>query len=436
MLWIRNLRDRDLRLTSAIADPNAAGRSASGIGAAVVPLLALSFFINFVDRGTLATAAPFMKDQLQLSSTQIGVLFSAFSWSYVPAQILAGWMAERLNPYRTLAMGLALWSAATAASGLATGFLTLLVLRIILGLGESAAFPSGAKLLAQHLPSHKLGSANGLIAAGMGLGPAFATFVGGLLMAGIGWRMVFILFGLASLAWLAPWHACTRRASALAGKQPGGSGPPLRSLIRRKELWGACLGHFCANYAFYFVVSWLPLYLVKERGLSVAHMAKIGGLIFLVFAASSFLAGQLSDRWVRGGASTSRVRKTCVISAHLGTAASLGAAAIGSVNVSVASLFCAAVAFGLGTQSVYAIGQTLAGPQLAGRWIGIQSSVGNLAGIVGPLITGAVVDRSGQYYWAFIITAAVAITGIVGWGALITKVETLKWKTVPVARCL
>ena len=162
----------------------------TAIGPAVVPLIAVVLFINYVDRGNLATAAPLMKDELGLSSTQIGVLLSAFFWSYVPAQILAGWLAERINPYRTLALGLALWSIATALSGVATGFVTLIGLRVLLGLGESAAFPCSSKLLAQHLPSHKLGAANGLIGVGMALGPAIGTFGGGLLIAQIGWRDV------------------------------------------------------------------------------------------------------------------------------------------------------------------------------------------------------------------------------------------------------
>jgi MFS family permease len=122
------------------------------------------------------------------------------------------------------------------------------------------------------------------------------------------------------------------------------------------------------------------------------------------------------------------VRKTVIIVAHVIMAASLVAAAIGDVTVSVTSLFCAAVAFGLNTPTLYAIGQTLAGPRVAGKWIGIQNCLANLAGIVAPIITGLVVDRTGQYYWAFIIAAAMATTGIVGWGLLIRKVTPLDWQ--------
>jgi len=135
-----------------------------GIGASVVPLLAIAIFINYVDRGNLATAAPLMKNELGLSATQLGLLLSMFFWSYTPCQILAGWLAEKITATRVLAIGLAIWSLATAVTGLVSGFAALLALRLLLGVGESAAFPCSSKLLARHLPQHRLGSANGAIA--------------------------------------------------------------------------------------------------------------------------------------------------------------------------------------------------------------------------------------------------------------------------------
>src|ERR1700722_1829573 len=144
----------------------------AGMGTGVVTLLALAIFINYVDRGNLATAAPLMKDELHLTASQLGLLFSAFYWTYIPGQIFAGWLAERINAYRTLALGVAVWSLATAASGLATGFAVLITLRLVLGIGESAGFPCSSKLFAWHLPPHQLGLANGAIATGLALGPA------------------------------------------------------------------------------------------------------------------------------------------------------------------------------------------------------------------------------------------------------------------------
>ena len=398
----------------------------AAFGSTVVPLLALAIFINYVDRGNLATAAPLIKDQLQLSNTQIGLLLSAFFWSYVPGQLLAGWLAEHLNPYRTLGVGVAIWSISTAASGIATGFLSLIALRILLGLGESAAYPCISKLLARQLALDRLGAANGLIMSGQAVGPAFGTFVGGMLIAQFGWRSVFVLFGLASLLWLIPWYLSTRRDSmefSATLREPAASFP---SILRRREIWGASLGQFCTAYAFFFLVSWLPLYLVKERGLSVEQMAKLGGLIYLVYAASSLSVGWLADRWIRAGASVNRARKTVMILGPLVMAASLAAAAVGNLLASEIALFCAGLAFGT-LPNQFAIGQTLAGHRNAGKWIGIQNALGNTAGIIAPVITGLIVDRTGHYYWAFVVAACVVAAGIIGWGLMIETVAPLNW---------
>jgi MFS family permease len=304
---------------SAVTEAIAPART--GMGAGVVTLLAIAVFINYVDRGNLATAAPLMTDELHLSGSQLGLLFSAFFWTYIPSQNLAGWLAERINAYRTLALGLLIWSLATAASGFATTFAVLIALRLVLGIGESAAFPCSSKLLARHLPLHKLGVANGAIATGLALGPAFGTFAGGMLMAQLGWRAIFLLFGLASLLWLVPWLTVTREASLRSESTLHDDEPSFRALLSRRELWGASLGHFSSNYAFYFVISWLPTYLVKSRGFTVPEMATLGGAIYFMYAASTQICGWASDFWMRRGASANRVRKTLIVTSQLGVAA-------------------------------------------------------------------------------------------------------------------
>ena len=143
------------------------GEVGGGISARVVALLTLAAFINYVDRGNLATAGPLIRDQFDLSNTQLGLLLSAFFWSYTPAQLPAGWLAERLDARRVLAVGLAVWGAATALTGLATGFAMLLVLRVMLGLGESVMYPASFKILAQEAHEGQRGRANGFLAAGL-----------------------------------------------------------------------------------------------------------------------------------------------------------------------------------------------------------------------------------------------------------------------------
>ena len=397
------------------------------LGRAVVPLLALAVLINYVDRGNLATAAPLMKGELHLSSTQIGILVSAFFWSYVPSHALVSWLIERINAYRTLALGLALWGLATAASGFATGFVSLLILRILLGVGESAAFPCSSKLLAQHIAPDKLGAANGMITTGLALGPAIGTFFGGILMAATGWRPVFLFFGLASLLWLWPWLATTGQASVAATRNRDGPAPSVWTILRRWEAIGATLGQFCGNYAIYFVISWLPLYLVKSRGFSMTEMAELSGLIYLVYAANTVFSGWVCDRLIAAGASVTLVRKGAIVGGYLLIAASLVTCAVGDATVSVISLFVAGFMFGVTAPALYCISQTLAGPRVGGKWVSLQNGIANIAGIVAPIITGVVVDRTGEFYWAFVIAGAVSLVGAVAWGTMIRKVEQIDW---------
>lgn len=421
---------------TAASEAKPLGATALNVGRVVVPLLGLAIFINYVDRGNLATAAPLMKDELHLTSVQIGILISAFSWTYTPGQLVAGWLGEKLNPYRTLALGLAIWAAATALMGVASGFAMILVLRLLLGLGETAAFPCSSKIIAQHLPPEKLGAANSIVSLGLSLGPAFGTLAGGLMMASLGWRPAFLIFGLVSLLWLVPWLLATRGLSndhtreAAEGAAPADV-PPFFAILRRPELWGASLGHFSVNYGFYFVISWLPIYLVKVQGFSMSAMAGIGSLIYLSYAAGSLLGGQVTDRWIVAGATPNKARKTLMVVCHALAAASFAACALGPAPVAIASLFVAGVAFGACSPNIFAIGQTLAGPRVAGKWIGVQNCFGNIAGIVGPIITGFLLDSAGGFSAAFGVAAGVAVLGMLGWGVIIPKIAPVAWPARP-----
>ena len=149
--------------------------------------------------------------------------------------------------------------------------------------------------------------------------------------------------------------------------------------------------------------------------------------VFLVFAASGFVTGMVTDRLIQGGQSINRVRKTFVVSAHALIALCLVLTSVGSLTVAVSSLLVAGVALGLGMPNVYAIGQTLAGPRAAGKWMGIQNSLANCAGIIAPVVTGTIADRTGNYALAFFIAAAVVLTGTLGWGLVVRKVEATDW---------
>lgn len=399
-----------------------------GLGFGVVALMALALFVNYVDRGTLSTAAPLIKDQFHLNGKQLGLLLSAFFYTYTAGQMMAGWLADRLNAWRTLALGVALWSLATTASGFATGFVSLFILRLVLGLGEAAIFPCNAKLLGHNLPPRSLGLANGLIGMGLALGPAFGSFVGGHMMAAGSWQWVFIVFGLASLVWLVPWFiAAGPRWSLREAPEAHAAPPPYLRIIARREVWGAALGHFGNNYAFYFVITWLPTYFVKARGFSMAEMAGLTALIYLTHGFSSAVFGGLCDRLIKGGASVNAVRKGGAVLSCLGAGAGMLGCAVLSKDYTLPCLLVAALSFGLNTPTIFSIGQTLGGPRGAGRFVAVHNTVGNFAGVVGPVIAGWIVDATHSFTGAFALSGLVVTIGALGWGVIIPKVEAIDW---------
>jgi MFS family permease len=394
----------------------------------LVPLLAAAIFINYVDRGNLSTAAPLLQDELHLSNAQIGLLSSAFFWVYAPAQLVAAWLVQRINPYRALALGLAVWSLATTLSGFAVGFGMLLALRILLGVGESVGFPASSKLLSLYLPQHRLGSANALISAGISLGPAVGTFLGGMLIAQAGWRALFIAFGIVSLAWLLPWWLATRSLSTEIASVARAPEPGYAELLSKRELWGAAFGHFANNYAFYLILSWLPLYLVKAHGYSLTSMAKMGGLVYVLSAAIGLIAGAYADKAVASGADPNRVRKGTMCSGIVIGLIGLLACGLGSPPLAVAGLLIYAGFHGLSSFNNFAIGQTLAGPRATAKWIGVQNCVANFSGIVAPVVTGFIVDKTGHFSLAFLVAAAVLVLGFISWGIVIRRVEPIEWR--------
>jgi MFS family permease len=410
--------------------------SPPGVSAGIVLLLAAALFINYVDRGNLSTAAPLLQFELHLSNTQIGVLLSAFFWTYAPLQLLAGWMAERFDVHKVLPAGLALWSLATVLTGVAGNFLVLLGLRLMLGLGESVVYPCHAKLLGLRATEHQRGTVNGLTTAGQALGPAFGTLIGGLVMAHFGWRVVMLGFGALSLLWLWPWIATTRGARSTVVEAGGGSIPSYSVILRRRAARGCCLGHFCTNYTLYFVLGWLPLFLVKSRGFSLTDMAKIGAAVYGLYAFSCIVAGWASDRWLRAGCAQNFSRKFFMVTGTLGTATCLLLTAHATPRMTIVWLLGMALCLGVYTPMLFTIPQILAGPRAAGQWMGLQNFFGNLAGISGPIFTGLIVDHTGEFSYAFIVAAAISATGALAFGVIVPRIATLDWSVVPAVKAI
>src|ERR1700722_6217947 len=394
----------------------------------LVLLVSAALLINYVDRGNLATAVPLIQGELGLSGTQLGFLLSVFYYSYVLAMVPAGWLAERYGAQRVLAAGIAIWSLATLLTGFATGFWTLLLLRLLLGVGESVGFPSTSQLFANQLRLEQIAMANGVSAFSYLVGPAIGTVLGGLLMPIYGWRAVFVMFGAMSLLCIWPIFRIRLRPGAqVTDERATPAAPSFNLILKQRGLWGASLGLFASNYNFYFILSWLPDYLVQERGFSMSVMAAVAGSAYLINALSALAAGWVVAAWTRSGRSPNTFYKSLMAFSHIASMGAMVGMMVLPVTGCIACLYVFEIGMGLCSPGVYAIPQIIAGPAATGRSVGVQNACGNLAGILAPLLTGILLDATGHFSSAFVLAGALNVLGLVGWLWLLPRIEPLDW---------
>ncbi len=390
-------------------------------------LLGALVLLNYVDRGAIGIAAPKLKDELVLSAAAFGVAVSAFSWIYAPAQFAVGWLSDRFCVYRLIAAGLVVWAVATFLTGFVTGLAMLVALRVLLGIGEGVAFPSASKIIARHVSPGRRGLANSTLAAALSWGPALGTFAGGLILRDYGWRPIFILFGSVTLLWIVPWLFVSKphwRGFA----HGSGHDVPVRQVMRNKTVWAMGIGHFCNTYGFYFLLAWLPLFLVKVRGLSILEMTMMMSTTFVIQGFGALAWGWLSDRLVRAGWDEIPLRKGLLCFYQVASAAAiLGIGFSTAPSAIFGWLIAGALIGGIGGTNPYAIAQIYAGPEAAGSWVGILNGLGNTSGIVGPVLTGVLIESTGSYMSAFAVSAAIVGVGGIWWWVALPNVQRFKF---------
>ena len=394
----------------------------------VLVLLVISGFINYIDRTTLSVSATNIQRELHINNTDIGTLHSAFFAAYAFCQLsfLAGWVVGRFHAGWVLAIGYLLWSGATALTGAAPAFAVIFGLRILLGIGESVSYPVYSRILASEYPEHHRGFANALIDAGTKTGPALGVLVGGLLVAQLGWRVFFLALGTISLLWLVPWIACMPRG-ATAAREDSTLVPSIWAILRQRSAWFTAFALFCGNYYWYFLITWLPAYLEKERHFPKQKMALFGWFPFLCIAASCVVSGWASDWLIARGNSPTLVRKGFAATGLALATVLIGVAIVHGDTAAMAILTLSCIAFGMYTSNLFAITQALAGPHAAGKWTSFQNGFGNLAGVLAPWLTGRVVDETGQFYFAFLVAACFALAGAANFVLGVGRVERVEF---------
>ena len=219
----------------------------------VLFLLAFSVLINYIDRSNLSIAGPLLQDELHISNSQLGILFTAFFWTYGLMQIPAGWLVDRFDVKWVFAAGFLLWSTATAVTGLLHGFAALIAIRVVLGVGESVAFPSYSNVLGRYFSEARRGLPNAMVMAALSLGPALGVLVGGMVVGRFGWRPFFLALGLGSLLWLVPWLAWMPR-KPVRPRQSSSQGAGFLAILRQRSGVGHMPGPVLTSIT--FCISW------------------------------------------------------------------------------------------------------------------------------------------------------------------------------------
>jgi ACS family D-galactonate transporter-like MFS transporter len=422
----------------------------------ILGLLAVGTMINYLDRTVLGIAAPQLTKELGINATLMGVVFSAFSWSYAVAQIPGGVLLDRLGSKLTYFLAMTLWSACTLAQGLVNSVSALFACRIGLGVAESPCFPTNSRVVATWFPQHERAFATGTYTVGEYIGLAFFSPLLFALMGAWGWRWLFYVVGGAGIAFGFIWwifyrephdHPAANRAEidyieaggGLVNHQSrAGTAKDVRGasqkgfdwrtagrLMRHRQLAGICLGQFAGNSTLVFFLTWFPTYLATER-----HMGwlKIGFFAIMPFIAASvgvMFGGIFSDWMLRRSFSVNVARKLPIIAGLL-LASVIVVANFVESNVAVIAIL--SVAFF--AQGMAALGWTLvsdiAPAGMLGLTGGIFNFAANLAGIVTPLVIGLIVAATGSFVWALVFIGIIALIGAMSYIFVVGDIKRIE----------
>jgi ACS family D-galactonate transporter-like MFS transporter len=396
----------------------------------IVGLLFTASLINYFDRATISFALPLISKELHLGPEAKGVLLSAFFWSYALLQIPMGMLADRVNLRWLYAAAFTLWSISQGLIGFANSLSTLIVFRMLLGVGEAIYLPGGSKVVSLLFRPSERGLPSGLFDAGTRTGLVIEGVLVPWMLIHYGWRASFSIVGFAALLWLIPWFLTTPKelsgsADPSAPLARQGFLKTVGTLVTNRNLLGVCLSFFCFDYYWYFLVNWLPDYLVTSRGLTILSAGLYAALPYFVFGASEPIGGWIADRLIHRGVSESHARKGVVSVAFLTGLLLIPAARVDSPGTAVA-LIVGGCLVGLATGNLLVILQSCAPPAEVGLWTGVYNFVGNIAGILSPLVTGFLIDRTGSYTTPFVLAASLIAVGPL---ALWTVVGELKVKS-------
>jgi ACS family D-galactonate transporter-like MFS transporter len=400
--------------------------------------------ISYIDRANLAIAAPSIRLELGIDAAQMGLVLSAFFWTYALMQLPAGWFIDKVGVRLSLAFAVTWWSLFTIATGAARGVAQFVGARLMLGVGEAASLPSFTKTAFNWFPRSERGMACGIFNSGSTTGSALSLPIVAALIAAVGWRGAFVTTGLLGIIWALAWWFIYRdpeQYRAIAPAQVDAllaeRGAPAvvvatariswLDLFRYRSIWGLMIGMFCLNFAIYFFITWFPSYLLEARGFSLARLRGLGMVPALMGIVGNWLGGYASDRLLKLGWSHTRARKTCLVGG-MAMASCIGLSAfVDSIWLCLALFSLAYASLSFTGANVWTVASELAPtPGHVASISGLQNFAGNLAGIMIATFTGLMlVLTKGSFLIPLGTAGALCLVGALSYLFIVGKVEPL-----------
>ena len=432
----------------------------------ILLMLFLVTTINYADRATIAIAGSSLQKDLGISAVTLGYIFSAFGWAYVAGQIPGGWLLDRFGSKKVYAMSIFTWSLFTLLQGyvgefgVSTAIVALFMLRFLVGLAEAPSFPGNARIVAAWFPTAERGTASAIFNSAQ----YFATVLFAPLMGWIvytyGWQHVFVVMGAAGIVFSGIWmkviysprnHPRINEAEFEHIASGGGmvdmdqdkgkgktkdasSGPKwdyIRQLLTNRMMLGIYLSQYCINGITYFFLTWFPVYLVQERGMTILKAGIIASLPAICGFIGGVLGGIISDYLLRKGHSLTFARKAPII---CGLLLSTSIVTCNYVDLEwVVVGFMALAFFGKGVGALgWAVMSDVSPKQIAGLSGGLFNTFGNIASITTPIVIGYIISTTGSFKWALVFVGANALLAVISYIFIVGEIKRVELKEPPV----
>lgn len=398
----------------------------------IVGLCVLAVFVCYIDRVNISVAAIAMQEEFGWSETKKGWVLSSFFFGYMLFMPASGWLANRYGGKLVLGLAVLWWSIFTIVTPAAAwlGLPLLFAARVAMGMGEAAMFPSAYNLYGRWVPPGERSRAVSMLIGGIPMGTLFALLTTGWMVENWGWPSVFYVFGAAGVIWYVVWLARAHNDPATDPRCPPAerdmlvahapepkeeTAVPWGLFFRTPAIWALIINHFCSNWVLYMLLAWLPSYFRATLDLSIINAGLFSAAPWLTMFIVGNLGGLLADKLGTAGMSLTAVRKLMQCTGLAGAAVCLLAAQDVTAPMTALGLMCGALGFAAFTWSGFVPNHLDIAPRYADVLMGITNTAGTIPGIVGVVVTGWLVDVTGDYGSAFVLCAAVNLTGAVIW---------------------